>query len=426
MPDLPEPDRRASPPEALSRGAPRSPSPTASPPREDRAAFPPGTSARFFLAYAALFLPLAVAAPYLQVLLEGRGFGERDIGLIQGTLAVMAVLAPPLWGYLSDRTHSRRLVLAVIIACMIPSFLLFGAVTTLVPALAAAVLFGFFSRPLIPLTDGLTFRHIHERGGDYGKVRIGGLVAFMATVGGLALLGASGEGGTPVILAAMAVAGLAQLASVLALPRDAGPEDSPPAAAPRGGTARLFLARGFVMFTLAAFLGRVAMMSYYHFFSLYLKREIGCEMPGLVWMLGPLAKIPMIYFSTRVMKRVGVKALFALGVFGIVVRLGCFSLVTSVWQVVPLQLLHALTFGAFHTASVTYVSRLAPAHMKSSAQTVFHAVTLGLGGIVGGALGGAIAERFGFRVLYAAFAGVALAALVVLAFVPSDRPGRRG
>ena len=135
----------------------------------------------------------------------------------------------------------------------------------------------------------------------------------------------------------------------------------------------------------------------------------------------------MIYFSTRAMKRVGVKNLFALGVLGAVVRLGCFSMVTSVWHVVPLQLLHALTFGAYHTASVTYVSRLAPAHMKTSAQTVFHAVTLGLGGIVGGTLGGVIAERFGFRALYAAFAGVALVALVLLvAFVPSDRQDREG
>jgi PPP family 3-phenylpropionic acid transporter len=285
-----------------------------------------------------------------------------------------------------------------------------------------SVVFGFFGRPLIPLTDGFVFRHIHLSGGDYGRVRIGGSVTFIAVVGLMEFLGVGGSGAGRLILIAMAVAGAVQLVSILGLPRDR------PAVAPaaktgrRGPGLRLFLARGFVMFAIAAFLGRVAMTSYYHFFSLFVKRDLGYDCPGLLWALGPLSEIPMIYFSTRAVKRVGVKTLFALGLVGIVVRLGCFSMVTSVWQVVPLQFLHALTFGAYHTASVTYVSRLAPPDMRSSAQTVFHAVTLGFGGLVGGTVGGQIAEQFGFRTLYMVYAGVAVVALaVMLLFVPSDR-----
>ena len=385
-------------------------------------AFPPGAAWRFFLAYGALFIPFAVAAPYLQVLLKGQGFGERDIGLIQGMGAVMAVIAPPLWGLVSDWTHSRRAVLAAGVVCMVPAFMMFGVVTTLIPALVVSVIFGFFGRPLIPLTDGFVFRQIHTDGGDYGRVRIGGSVTFIVTVGLMEFLGVGGSGAGRLVLIAMAVAGAVQLASILGLPRDR------PAVAPvekkgaRGPGLRFFLARGFVMFAVAAFLGRVAMTSYYHFFSLFVKRDLGYDCPGLLWALGPLSEIPMVYFSTRAVKRVGVKALFAFGLVGIVVRLGCFSLVTNVWQVVPLQFLHALTFGAYHTASVTYVSRLAPPDMRSSAQTVFHAVTLGFGGLVGGTVGGQIAERFGFRALYMVYAGVAVAGLaILLLLVPSDR-----
>ncbi|MHC5054400.1 MAG: MFS transporter [Planctomycetota bacterium] len=385
-------------------------------------AFPPGTAWRFFVAYGALFIPFAVAAPHLQILLESQGFGEREIGLILGTGAVTAVFAPPILGFISDRTHCRRAVLAIAVACMVPSFLMFGVVTTLVPALVVSVVCGFFGRPLIPLTDGFVFRHIHLGGGDYGRVRIGGSITFIAMMGAMALLGVAREGGGRVILIAMVVAGALHLASILALPPDAAAAAPTVRTGPRGPGLRLFLARGFVMFAVAALLGRVAMTSYYHFFSLFAMRDLGYECPQLLWALGPVSEIPMIYFSTRAVKRIGVKALFALGLVGIAVRLGCFSMVTSVWQVVPLQFLHALTFGAYHTASVTYVSRLAPPDMRSSAQTVFHAVTLGLGGIVGGALGGEIAERFGFRTLYVLFAGVAVAALAVLVFlVPPDR-----
>ena len=204
-------------------------------------AFPPGMAARFFLVYAALFVPFAVATPFLQVLLKERGFSEGDIGLIQGILEVMAVLAPPLWGYFSDRTHARRVILAVVVVCMVPSFLLFGLVATLLPALMAAILFGLFSRPLIPLTDGLTFRHIHDHGGDYGRVRIGGSVAFMVTVVSLEWLGVSRAGGGRLILGAMAVAGLLQLLSVLALPRDESPLSAARTVVPRKNDLRLFL-----------------------------------------------------------------------------------------------------------------------------------------------------------------------------------------
>jgi len=75
--------------------------------------FPSGMTWRFLVAYGALYLPFAVYTPYLQVLLRLRGCSRQDIGVVQGTLDVMAVLAPPLWGYLSDRIQRPRLVILI-------------------------------------------------------------------------------------------------------------------------------------------------------------------------------------------------------------------------------------------------------------------------------------------------------------------------
>ena len=161
------------------------------------------------------------------------------------------------------------------------------------------------------------------------------------------------------------------------------------------------------------------MMGYYGFFSLYLKEVHGFPYAGLIWFIGPLSEIPVIYFSGRIMARIGVRNLFALGLAGCAVRLVGFGLAPNLWFVIGLQFLHSLTFGAYHTASVTYVSRLTPGHLQSTAQTLFAAVTVGAGGLIGGVLGGVVAERFGFTVLYASFGGVAVAALAtLLLFVP--------
>lgn len=376
---------------------------------------------RFTLAYAALFLPFSVATPYLQVLLRCRGYGRDQIGLIVGCFEAMAVLAPPLWGYVADRLHRPKCVLAISIVGAAPAFLLFGAVSGVIAGLAVAVLFGLFYRPLIPLTDGLTFRYINTHGGDYGSVRVGGSVGFICWIVMLEVLGMAKSTSGGMILIAMAVASVLQLASLALLPPDPGkPESHETAKGTHTAGLKLFTQRTFVIFTLCALLGRIAMMAYYGFFSLYLKEVHGFSKAGYIWFLGPLSEIPVIFFSRRIMDRIGVRNLFALGLLGCTVRLAGFGLAPSIWFVLPLQFLHSLTFGAYHTASVTYVSQLVPKTMQSTAQTIFAAITIGAGGLLGGAIGGAIAEHAGYTCLYLSFAGVALLALVLLlVFVPA-------
>ena len=387
--------------------------------------------------YVAIFLGFGVATPYLQVLLSRLGFNKQQVGAIQGSLELMAVLAPPCWGYLSDRWRHPRLALLLTAGASAPLFLLFGLAGTYALALAVAVGFGAFFRPQIPLADGYTFRYIHRHGGDYGRIRIGGSISFIVCLLVVEQLGIGGPEPVPLIMMSMVVAGLVLMGSVLNLPGDdpaaapagAGAEPLATAAArsaadpPTAADWRAFLTRGVLLFTCAAFLGRIAMTSYYHFFSLYLKERLGFDQAGYIWLLGPLSEMPVIFFSGRIMARIGTKALFELGLLGVVVRLVGYSLVTDIAHVIPLQLLHSLTFGAFHTASVNFVARAAPLRLKNSAQALFSAVTIGLGGLVGGWVGGYVAEHHGFTVLYQSFGALAIIALILLIFlVPSDHP----
>lgn len=385
---------------------------------------------RFLLVYLALFVPFAVVTPYLQKLLFLRGYREDQIGLIQGFFEALAVLAPPLWGYASDRSGRPRLMLVLCICGAVPSFLLFGVVQGLLAALAAAVLFGLFFRPLIPLTDGITFRYLNTHGGDYGRIRIGGSLAFISCMLLLERLGIGSSRAGGMILVALAVAGLLHLSSIALIPvtqggLGSGPVGGLPRELSLGSTCRELCRPAFLCFTLCAFFGRLAMMSYYGFFTLYLAKVHGVEKAGLIWLLGPLSEIPVIYFSRWIMDRIGVRNLFALSLLGVSIRLIGFGFAPSLWVVVPLQFLHSLTFGASHCSSVTYVSRIVPLRLLSTAQTLFSAVTLGLGSMIGSAVGGMVARYFGFRALYGSFGVLAAAALVLLLLtVPAADDGR--
>jgi len=386
--------------------------------------FPPGSGWRFLLVYVALFVPFAVTTPYLQKLLALRGFREDQIGIIQGCFEFMAVVAPPLWGYLSDRTRRPRLMLALCICGAVPVFMLFGQVQGLAAAIVVALLLGLFYRPLIPLTDAITFRFIHRFGGDYGKVRIGGSLAFISCMLLLEPLGIGRSRDASLIIHAMVAACLLHLASLWLIPAVTTPVGTPePPHEPRlplGRALRDICQPTFLWFTLCVFLCRFCMMSYYGFFTLYLARVHGIERAGFIWLLGPLSEIPIIYFSRPIMERIGVRNLFALGLVGVTLRLGGFSLAPGLWFIVPLQFLHSLTFGAYHCASVTYVSRIVPPRLQSTAQTLFAAITVGAGMMLGGAAGGWAARLLGFRPMYAAASILAALTLGLLVLkVPS-------
>lgn len=373
---------------------------------------------RFLLVYIALYIPFAVCTPYLQKLLVCRGFDKTQVGLILGFFECMAVLAPPIWGYLVDRTGRPRLILGLAVLGTSPAFLLFGLTTALWLAVIIAVLFGFFYRSVIPLTDGITFRYLHERPGDYGRIRIGGSTGFILGVLTLELLGISQTTTGHMILGAMLVAGIVHLFAVLVvLPETKRPvHTDSPHAQPTGPAPHLrnLLSRSFICFTFAAFLGRMAMMAYYSFFTLFLIEQFGFEKPGFLWIIGPISEMPIIFFSRRIIDRIGARNFYALGLIGIAVRLLGFAGATHIWMIWPLQFLHSLTFGATHTASVTYVSRCVPRELQGTAQTTFAALTTGAGGILGSAIGGVVAQHYGFPVLYTGAGVLAIVALVIL------------
>ena len=63
--------------------------------------------------------------------------------------------------------------------------------------------------------------------------------------------------------------------------------------------------------------------------------------------------------------------------------------------IVIAQLLHAITFGAFHVAAMTYVHRHFKGQHQSKGQALFTSLTYGAGGTVGGLVAGALWEPIG-------------------------------
>ena len=370
--------------------------------------------------YALLYAPYATFTPYFQQFLALRGFTPSQLGNIQGALELMAIVSPLAWGWLSGISGRNRAFLTLSIILSIPTFLLLNVVSSPTAAIFTALLFGFMFKAAPALTDGMAFCHLRQFGGVFGHIRIGGTVGYLTF---LACIDCLYRFMRPVtanlITITITIGFVLQLGSMLLIPKSCA-RIQPTTANETASQPLRFLTRPFIMITIIAFLGRFAMMSYYSFFSRYLADVYHCQVVGYVWAIGSLCEIPMIFFSGAIAKRIGIRGLLALAMIGIACRLAGFSFESNMTVLFCLQPLHMFTLGAYQCATLMYVAQLYPANQQSQAHSMFSALTVGLGGLLGSAVGGYVVEYLGYRAMYTSFSLIGLVGLLLIPLLPAE------
>jgi len=174
-------------------------------------------------------------------------------------------------------------------------------------------------------------------------------------------------------------------------------------------TARLFSGHTMV-FLLCAFFMLVSHGAYYGFFSIHLAQlGHGGGFIGLCWALASTAEVVMMVNSPRLFARFSFKRVLAVSFAVAAMRWVILYVAQSTMVILASQLLHAVTYGAFHMAGILYMDQLAPASEKTLGQALNNAVTYGLGLTVGFFISGALYESGHTAPLFLFSAGVALA-----------------
>ena len=380
-------------------------SPAPQPPRpECRRAHGRVIRAYYFFFYAVL----GSYMPFLNLYFDRTlGFSRSQIGAVFSMRSLMFALSPPVWGMIGDRFRIARALLAAGLGVSMLALLSFAAVTQFWQALLAMVVFASFSGPLFPLIDSIAFGYVARVRDSYGRMRIWGSAGFIGM--GL-LLYALFRSHSNLRLAFFAGAG-ACLLSLLLLPGLPSIRVRSRGIVGKRAIA-LYLRRDLLVFTLCGFLGNLAMMSYYTFFSNYLNvLHFDQRWIGLMWALGAVAEFPVVFFVDSLVRVLGIKTLYAVGLFGVVLRLFVLSLAPPPAIILLSQGLHALSFGAMYVGGLTYVNRRSPDDLRASAQSIYSATMLGAGGVTGSLAAGWFADHFGILAMFTIHAGIAAAGL---------------
>ena len=333
------------------------------------------------------------------------------------------VVGPPAWGWMADHAHgshgvARLLQISAGLALCSAVLLLFDL--DFWPLFLVLCLMSFFLSGQVPISESLALHAARGSMKSYGRMRLWGSFGFIVAVilcgpwfdrVGIAWLPFS------VIL----VLGLVLVSTFLLPPREVHDLSPEPA------LIRNMLAdRRIQRFLLASFLMLVAHAPLYTLFSLWLQ-SLGFSRTqiGLLWALGVVAEIAVFQFQHRIFDRLSVGSCWILAYGAAVVRFLMIAFSAGVVPVLILaQLLHAVTFGIHHSASMSLIREWFPSQAQARGQALYTMASYGLGGSLGGIAAGwlweAVSPEFSF--VAAALAGLAGMAAAVWALRASRSP----
>jgi len=352
---------------------------------------PGGQSTRLGAFYAASFLVVGIQLPFWPVWLNGRGLDAQQIAIVFAAAIWAKVIATPLVGALADRLGRRRAVMIALAAGACVAYAGLWPVAGWWTLIALNLMAGMAQSALMPLGDSITLAAVRNEGLDYGRVRVWGSVSFIVasvSSGALLMLGPQlGPADNQILLLVLAASAVL-FAACIGIPA------AQPGAIIRSrwvALGRLAADRRFWLFVASAAAVQSSHQLYYGFGTLYW-RGLGFSdaIIGLLWAEGVVAEIVLFWYSAPLVARFGPLGLMALGGAAGILRWSLMGVWPDLIAAAGLQLLHALTFGASHLGAMIFMARNVPPGVAASAQSLYAALSAGLGSglvmLVAGAL----------------------------------------
>lgn len=368
------------------------------------------TALRLSAWYFVYFAFVGAYMPYFGVYLQARGFSAWEISLLLSLMQMMRLVAPNLWSWLAEYSGRKKpVVYGTALLCALSFSLLFVADRFAATFIAMALL-SFFWSAALPLVEALTLSQLAGRPERYGRIRMWGSLGFVVAVQGIgALLDAQP-------IDSLLWASLTLLALLfgcgLALPETPsrhGAQASMPL--------RAMLRQPQLLPLLwAAFLISAAHGPLYVFYSIHLvDHHYPKILIGALWSLGVVAEILVFMLMPHLQRHYRLRSILLFTFATTVLR---FLLIGwgagSLPVLVLAQLLHGISFGAFHAAMVATLHQWFPERGQARAQALYGSISFGAGGMLGGLLSGQAWDILGAGWTYTMGSAFALGGLLIV------------
>ncbi|SDC44314.1 MFS transporter, PPP family, 3-phenylpropionic acid transporter [Paenibacillus sp. UNCCL117] len=349
------------------------------------------------------FSLLAMFIAFLPIYLNEQGLQPSQIGLIVGTGGFVTLVAQPLWGMISDKLRTVRLILVLLLlASAATGYMLFTADSYL-PLIGFALLLYFCLMPIDPLAESLNFTVAEANGISYGSIRtfgaLGYAVAALLTGYVMSYFGAHSL--------SWLFGGLAVLCLILGWLMPDAPSTGKPVT---WSSLKQFLgSRETLLFLLLVFICSVPARMNDTFLGVYI-RELGGspELVGQATFLAAGSEILVFALSFWWMRQGKELVIITIAAGFYFLRFFLSAWITDPHLLAYLQILQVLTFPVFYSTAIQYLYRIVPVEWRATGQTVLALLFFGVSGILASYAGGALYEGFGGRTLFLSISSLSL------------------
>lgn len=365
----------------------------------------------FFLFYAAA----GSIEPVLSLIFHEKGFPLEQVSILTALPRMMILLAGPLWAAVADRFRLHKYIFPLTMALSIPCALGMLFVFDYDVLFVVVFLFSINYAPIRSLCDGLTVSLLKEKSHEYGKIRAWGAVGYaIATLS----VGALAERfGAAVALVLMSI--FLFLAILVSLRMKA--QSSTGIISIHDFSHAMIRDTRWFQFLVIAFLAGTSINMVVGYLAIYLK-EMGASsvLTGVALSTASLSAIPLFFLAPMILKKKSSMVVMRYSILILALRCFLYTQINDLKYIIPIQLLHGLTFSLFWAAGVLYVKRMIPEGYDTSGQSLFVAMYFGLGGLAGNYAGGMIFAKWGSNTMFLVGTAAALLA-VMISFIPFNR-----
>ena len=366
--------------------------------------------------------------PYLAAFLQTHNWGTADIGTAMTLGGLVGMLATIPAGALVDATHFKRALMVLASICVAAACLLLLWRTDMAAVVIAQIAMPLAGAVIPPAIAGITLgvvgqrRLDHQLGLNEAANHAGNVFAAAASALGAWLWGIGG------VLMAQIAMSMGAIAATLAVPaksinhQQARGQNDP--SQRNDSFMSLLRKRPLLLFalTMACFhLGNAAMLP-------MVGLQLGAQGASTgLWLsaaiiIAQLTMIPMAILAARVAQRHGYRWVVLVALLVLPVRGVIAAFLPPLWSIIPVQILDGVGAGLLGVATVGVVARIMQGTGHFNAGLAGVLTLQGLGAALSPAVGGYMAEHFGFGAGFLVLGGIALLAIPVFLNVRIDQP----
>jgi PPP family 3-phenylpropionic acid transporter len=356
------------------------------------------------------FAALGAIVPYFSVYLRSIGFNATRIGELMALIMISRIIAPTIWGWIADHRGQRMIVVRM--AALLSAVVFAGVfVGTRFWWLALVMLgFSFFWNATLPQVEAATMSHLGGRASQYARVRLWGSIGFIVSVVGLGSLFDFVDPWwlLPIVMVLLI---FIWVSSLMVPDREMGVESE------HHGPLREVLFRPEVFaFLFACFLMQASHGPYYTFYTIYLSDHgYSKTLIGWLWALGVVCEIGVFILLHKVQSRISLRQIMLVSCILAAARWFLIGYFPDYLMILLLaQVLHAVTFGAYHAAAIETVHNFFRGRHQTRGQAIYGSISFGLGGALGSFYAGYIWDSSGAAMTFVIAALLAAAAAVVV------------